>query len=120
MVGDGDAMRIASQVMQHMLGAAEGWLGMDDPVLPIKHAQEEGEVLLLMERHALAEEAQLMAGKEAPQSGQELAAEDAAEHLDRQEEAGTGSDPARVVRRESATGNDAVDVRMLTPTPTVP
>ncbi len=83
MVGDGDAMRIARQVMQHMLRAAEGRFGIDDPVLPIKGAQEEGEVLLLMERQALAEEAQLMAGKELPQSGDELAAKDAAEHLDR-------------------------------------
>ena len=112
MVGDGDAMRIAGQVMQHVLGAAEGRFGIDHPVLPIKRAQEEGEVLLLMKRHALAEEAQLMAGKEAPQSGEELAAEDAAEHLDRQQEAGTGSDPACMIRRQSATGNDAVDVRM--------
>ncbi len=120
MVGDGDAMCIARQVMQHMLRATEGRFGIDDPVLPIKRAQEEGEVLLLMERHALAEEAQLMACKEPPQSGDELAAEDAAEHLDRQQEAGTGSDPARVVRRESAIRHHAVDVRMWTPTPTIP
>ena len=35
-------------------------------------------MLLLMERHALAEEAQLVAGKEAPQSSDELAAKDTA------------------------------------------
>ena len=120
MVGDGDAMRVARQIMQHMLRATEGRLGIHHPVLLIKSTQEEGEMLLFMKRHALAEEAQLMAGKEAPQSGEELAAEDAAEHLDRQKEAGTGSDPARVVRRESATRHYAVDVRMLTPTPTIP
>ena len=79
MVGDGDAVGVARQIMQHMLGAAEGRLGIDDPVLSVKCAQEDGEVLLLMKRSALAEEAQLMAGKEAPQSGDELAAEDAAE-----------------------------------------
>ena len=66
MVGDGDAMRIALQIVQHMFGAAEGRLGIDDPVLSIKCAQEEDEVLLLMERHALAEEAQLIASKETP------------------------------------------------------
>ena len=33
MVGDGDAVGVASQTMQHVLGAAEGWLGIDDPVL---------------------------------------------------------------------------------------
>ena len=48
----------------------------------IKRAQQEGEVLLLTERQALAEEAQLIASKETPQPGDELAARDAAEHLD--------------------------------------
>jgi hypothetical protein len=33
MVGDGDAVRIASEIVQNMLGIAEGWLGIDDPVL---------------------------------------------------------------------------------------
>jgi hypothetical protein len=32
MVGDGDAVRIASEIVQNMLGTAEGWLGIDDPV----------------------------------------------------------------------------------------
>jgi hypothetical protein len=34
MVGDGDAMGVAGQVVENMFGAAEGWLGVDDPVLP--------------------------------------------------------------------------------------
>jgi hypothetical protein len=33
MVGDGNAMRIACEIVQNMLGTAEGWLGIDDPVL---------------------------------------------------------------------------------------
>jgi len=66
MVGDGDAMRIASQIMQYMFGAAEGRLGIDDPVLPIERAQEDGEALLVVKWRALAEEAQLIACKEAP------------------------------------------------------
>ena len=32
MVGDGDAVRIAGEIVQNMLGTAEGWLGIDDPV----------------------------------------------------------------------------------------
>src|SRR5271166_4716024 len=102
MVGNGDAMRVARQIMQHVLRATEGRLGIHHPVLLIKSTQEEGEMLLFMKRHALAGEAQLMADKEALQSGDELAAEDAAEHLDRQQEAGRRSDPARVVLCESA------------------
>ena len=109
MVGDGDAMRIASQIMQHMFGAAEGRLGINDPVLPVERAQEGGEALLVVKWHALTEEAQLISGKEAPQSGDELAAEDTAEHLDREQEGVTGRDPARVVwprvhRREPRSG----------------
>src|SRR5580658_1575962 len=53
-----------------------------------------------------------MAGKEPPQSGDELAAEDPAEHLDGQEEVRGRRYPACMIRRQSATGNDAVDVRM--------
>ena len=30
-VGDGDAVSIASQILQHMLGSAEGRLGIDNP-----------------------------------------------------------------------------------------
>ena len=33
MVGDGDAVRIAGEIVQNMLRIAEGWLGIDDPVL---------------------------------------------------------------------------------------
>ena len=33
MVGDGDAVSIAGEIVQNMLGTAEGWLGIDDPVL---------------------------------------------------------------------------------------
>ena len=32
MVGDGNAMRVASQIVEDMFGAAEGWLCVDDPV----------------------------------------------------------------------------------------
>ncbi len=43
MVGDGDAMGVAGQVVEHMFGAAERWLGVDDPVLPIQLPEETGE-----------------------------------------------------------------------------
>ncbi len=43
MVGDGDAMGVARQVVENVLGAAEGRLGIDDPVpveeLPDKAAK---------------------------------------------------------------------------------
>ena len=33
MVGDGHAMGVACQIVEHMFGATERWLGVDDPVL---------------------------------------------------------------------------------------
>jgi len=33
MVGNGDAMGVARQVVENVFGTAEGWLGVDDPVL---------------------------------------------------------------------------------------
>jgi hypothetical protein len=33
MVGDGDAMCVAGQIVEDVFGTAEGWLGVDHPVL---------------------------------------------------------------------------------------
>jgi hypothetical protein len=43
MVGDGDAMRVAGQVVKNVFGAAEGWLGVDHPVLSAELPQEAAE-----------------------------------------------------------------------------
>ena len=106
--------------MQHVLGAAERRLGIHNPASPIKLAQETGEVLLLTERDALTEEAQLAAGKKPSQSSDKLPAKNAAEHLDREKEVGTRSDPTGVVWSESAGNKHTVNMGMMTPTPTVP
>src|SRR5258707_1166131 len=43
MVGDGDAVGIAGQVVENILGAAERWLGIDHPVLPAEFGEEVAE-----------------------------------------------------------------------------
>ena len=47
------------------------------------------------------------------ESGDKLAAEDTAEHLDGKEEGAAGGDPAGVVRSETAGGEYAVDMGMM-------
>ena len=42
MVGNGDAMGVAGQVVENMFGAAEGRLGVDDPVLSERVARGSG------------------------------------------------------------------------------
>jgi hypothetical protein len=46
-VGDGYAMGIAGEIAEHMMGAAERWLGVDDPVLTEQGTQEGAEGLLV-------------------------------------------------------------------------
>ena len=50
MVGDRHAMGVAGEITQHMMGTAEGWLGVDDPVLTEQGTQEGAEGLFLFER----------------------------------------------------------------------
>jgi hypothetical protein len=49
MVGDGHAMGVAGEIAEHMMGTAEGWLGVDDPVLTKQGAQEGAERFLVFE-----------------------------------------------------------------------
>jgi len=43
MVGDGDAVGIAGEIAEDMMGTAEGWFGIDDPVLAEQGTQESAE-----------------------------------------------------------------------------
>jgi hypothetical protein len=65
MVGDGDTMGVTREIVQHMLGSAEGRLGIDDPVLLEQSTQKSFEVLLFCQRQAPAVEPQLIAMKSA-------------------------------------------------------
>ena len=56
MVGDGDAMGIASQVLQNVVRTAKGRLGIHDPILLKQGTQESIEVALLCQRQTVAEE----------------------------------------------------------------
>src|SRR5258705_12026180 len=86
MIRDGNAMRIARQVMENVLRTAEGRLGVHHPVLTEQRAKKRAEGRLLCEGLKSAGEAQLSFSESFLQPGGELSSEDAAEHLHRQEE----------------------------------
>ena len=46
-VGDGHAMGVTGEIAEHMMGTAEGWLGVDDPFLTEQGAQEGAERFLV-------------------------------------------------------------------------
>jgi hypothetical protein len=112
-VGDGDTMSIGAEVAEHMLRPAEGWLGVDDPVMAEESAQPTGEGTWFSQRAEMSVELKLATGEGLLQRGDELAAEDPTEDLDRQEEGSVGTDPVGVVRGETAGSDNTVDVGMM-------
>ena len=112
MVGDGDAVGIAAEILQDVIGPAEGWFGVDDPVFAEERTQPGSEELGMGERCEFSGQVQLTAFEGRLQAGDELAAEHAPQYSNGKEEAWVGSNPAGVIARESAGGNDAVDMGM--------
>ena len=112
-VGNGHAVRVAAEVAEHLLGPGERRLGEDDPVDPggrVEPGSEGGGVGQACERTATAE---FTVGESGAQLTQEQVAEAAGQHAHRQEEARFAGDPARVVGRDPATGDDAVKMRVM-------
>ncbi len=86
MVGDGDAVCVAGEIGEDMLGSAEGRPGVDDPLVRIELVQELAEALGLGQFLKGTVELQLAVDNELLESSDELGAEDAAENSDGQEE----------------------------------
>ena len=82
MVGDGDAVSVAAEILQHVLGSAEGWFGVDDPMFAEERTQPGREELGMGERRELSGQVQLAALESGPKSGDELAAKHAPQYGD--------------------------------------
>src|SRR6266853_2178605 len=54
MVGDGHAMGVAAEVLEHIFGAAEGWFGVDDPVFSEQRSEPGSEDFVLGEQSQIA------------------------------------------------------------------
>ena len=113
MVGDGDAVGIAGQVVENMFGATEGWLGVDHPVLPAEFGEEVAECARRGKLPKRAMELEPVVFEQFTKPGPELAAEAAAKCLDGQEEAWRRIDPSGTIGSQAAGGNDVVDMGMM-------
>src|SRR5260370_29644071 len=101
-------MRVAAQVAEQLGGFAEGWLGVNDPLLSLQSMQQPGKQFPVLESGGRAAAVEPSVPVEVLQSKDELVAEDGAEHRDRQQEARGRMYPALVVGRQAAGRNDAV------------
>jgi hypothetical protein len=97
MVGDSHSMGIAAEVIEHLGGAAEGRLGVDDPVCFA------GTLKVISEGPGILQAGQFSAELEFPmfegffEVGKELAAKHARQHAHGQEESSTARHPAAAV-----------------------
>ena len=105
-------MGIAAEILQHVLGSAEGWFGVDDPIFAEERTQPGREELGMGERCEFSGQVQLATLESRSKSRDELATKDAPEYSDGKKEAWVRANPAGVIAGESAGGNDTVDMGM--------
>ena len=120
MVGNGHAMRVTGQILQDLIWASEGRLGVDHPVTGEQCLEEMVKVLGVSDLLKRTVELELVGSVQILECSGELATEDTAERHDRQEKALGAVDPPRSICRQPTCGNDVMDVWMETPTATVP
>ena len=101
MVGDGDAMGIAADIVQDVCRACKGRLGVDHPLFGIELRTKLREVLGGAQGWGALSEGQGVGGACLGQRLTELPAKDRAQGPHRKKEAGIGLDPALPVE-ESA------------------
>lgn len=106
-------MRVSAQVIEDVLGAAKRWFRVDDPLRVGGRRKPCTEGPGITQRFEVTEEAQRARSKCAVQLLQEMSAEEAREHPNRQEEAGATGDPTFAVRCNTAARNDAMNVRVV-------
>jgi hypothetical protein len=113
MVGDGDAVGVASQVVEDLVRATEGRLGVDDPVDGIEATHELMESGLGSESGKPTRQSELTVGAEFLEAIKELAPEDLGEGLNVEEEVLRSRDPASEIFGENAAWDDTVKVDVI-------
>ena len=112
-VGDRRAVRVAGEIGQYALGAAEGRLGVDDESALPQRAHAFGERGDLSERDQVAEETEVAATESGFQTVEEQTAEDLRQGSDGEQEVGFASDPSLTVEGDAAAGDETMDMRVM-------
>ena len=112
-VGDRDAVRVAGKILQDVIGAVEGRLGIDDPLGGPCLVEEPVERCRVPVSNEAAVQVQPPISERLGEFCQELAPKETAEHTDGQEEAGAARLPGASVLGQPTRRNHAVDVGMM-------
>ena len=112
MVGDGDAVGIAGEVLEHLLRTAEGRLGVDDPVFVSQRLEPALPGLGMLEVAKSSVKLELVVLEGVLELSDELSSEQSAQDANGQKEAISTAHPAFAVEAQAATGDDAVQMGM--------
>ena len=112
-VRDGHTVGVAAQIVEYVLGVAEGRLRIDDPLGLCGRREKGGERLRVGERFKLAVEMQCAGVEGMAQLCEKQTPEQPREYPYGQEEAGATGDPVFAVRGDAAARYHAVYVRMV-------
>ena len=74
MVGDGHAMGVAAQIVEHKLWATEGWFQVDDPFFPVQGSEPGGKGFRLSEECEVSMETELAVAEGLLESADKLSA----------------------------------------------
>ena len=112
-VGDGDAMGLAAEIGEHAVRPAKRLLAIDHPVDAPHGRNVFVKARLVRQSGEITEEAQRAGGEGRAEAVEEYPTEQLRERLHGKEERRPRRDPASSIRRETAAGNDAMNVRMV-------
>jgi hypothetical protein len=98
MIGNGHPVRVAADIVHHLLWPGERWFGVDDPFHVSHWIEITGESLGILECLKRREELQLVGVEGLLQIVQEQSAEQPGEHPYGQEKVGAAGDPPRTIR----------------------
>ncbi|HEY4355591.1 MAG TPA: hypothetical protein VGN16_07590, partial [Acidobacteriaceae bacterium] len=112
MVGNGDAMRVAGQIVTNMFRSAEWWLRINYPVLTEQGSKKGVKRFSSREHFHATGKRQLSGMESALQAGDEPSAENSAQHFYRQEESVARVNPVLMIGSETAGRNYAMNMRM--------
>ena len=112
MVGDGHAMGVAAQILEHKLWATEGWFQIDDPVFSVEGSQPGGKDLRLSEECELSVETKLTFAEGLLESVDKFPTKNLPQHGARKKVPLGCGNPVSAIERQPAGGNDTMDMRV--------
>lgn len=113
LIGDGDAMGVSGEVLEHLLGTAERGLGVNHPVFISKGLEPTFPCLGMFEFAKVAVETKLLVLPGSLKSGEKLSPEEPAQESNGQKEPLSAVHPALFIKAQASAGNDAMEMRMV-------